>query len=111
MRQAYTFNAVVMSAGCESKNVDFWRFQAVGGTFLTPPITTGHMLSKYTGIKNLCLTVEPSTSVHMPRPFCSDTPHAICSGKSVKWHRSNVHVSLPAVQSAVSSSMLSWLPF
>ena len=33
MRQAYTFNAILMSAGCESKNVDFWRFQVVGGTF------------------------------------------------------------------------------
>ena len=33
MCQAYTFNAVLMSAGFESKNVDFWRFRTVGGTF------------------------------------------------------------------------------
>ena len=33
MRQAYTFNAVLMSAGFDCKNVDFWRFQTVGGTF------------------------------------------------------------------------------
>ena len=59
MRQAYTFNAVLMSAGFESKNVGFGRFQTVGGTFLTPPITTGQMLSKNTWISNLYKALGP----------------------------------------------------
>ena len=35
MRHPHTFNAVLVSAGFESKHGDFWHFQTVGGTFQT----------------------------------------------------------------------------